>query len=65
MYLDEAQIKYLRSKACNKYKPRSCFDCPLERYRGKCNIGVMINELKDYAESNVTKDALEARRMKW
>ena len=55
---DEAQIKYAATRVCNKYKPWNCCKCPLARWN-VCNLGIMIDEVKEWANKNIPEEVIE------
>ena len=57
---NETVINYVHDRVCRKYSPWECSKCPLEKWNG-CKIGLMINDLKEWAEKNISKDVIEAK----
>jgi hypothetical protein len=60
MIWTENTIKYVHDRLCTKYRSWDCKKCPLERWDG-CRIGLMLNELKDWAEKNISEDVLRRK----
>lgn len=61
MIWDESMIKYAHQKMCNKFRPWECGKCPLKRFNG-CQVGIMINEIKEWARKNISEDRLLAKK---
>lgn len=60
MMWTEKTLKYVYDRLCTKYKPRDCTLCPLEKYRGGCHLGLMIEALKEWAEKNISESVLKS-----
>ena len=60
MVWNEIVIKYVHDRMCRKYRPWNCSKCPLEKWKG-CKVGIMINEMKDWAKDNISEDVIKAK----
>lgn len=58
MIWNETAIKYVHDRMCNKYKPWECKKCPLERWSG-CQVEIMIDEVKEWANKNIPKEVIK------
>ena len=63
MIWDETMIKYAARRMCNKHQPRNCRGCKLKE-KGGCRLGLLIDEVKEWAKQNIPQEVLEGRRVK-
>ena len=59
--MTEEQLKYIHDRMCAKYRPRNCDKCPLSKWRNGCQVGIMINVIKEWAKDNISEDILRRK----
>lgn len=62
--MTEEQLKYIHDRMCAKYRPRDCDKCPLGKWKNGCQVGIMINIMKDWAKDNIDSRILEEKNGK-
>lgn len=62
--MTEEHLKYIHDRMCAKYRPRDCDKCPLSKWRNGCQVGIMINIMKDWAKNNIDSRILEEKNGK-
>ena len=61
MIWTEKMFLYVFDRICKKHRPWECSKCPLSKWKGGCNFGLMMSAMKDWAEKNIDKRILEGK----